>query len=274
MGQLYDSLLVANYCRIESRCFVKYEKDFLTKVICELRYDPILGLKSENLAEIERQCKELLPRSRIRENIEISGTLSGDAELSTEVPKRYQEWIFHNDDNGASLLVSRTLLRYQQQKYAGKEGFFQDFSLIWQAFRDVYGVTALTRVGLRYVNQIRPGAGDPLHWEGLLQQSVIDSAISVSGDLSSSLSKSMHELRFTFDNHRLTMRFGLLNEDFPNPVADRAFLLDFDCYSGGLTEANELVNNLEIFHSTIGKQFERYIDKGLRELMEIVDDKR
>jgi len=253
---------------------VKYEKNFLTKVICELRYDPILGLKDENLAEIQERCKEFLPRLNIRENIEIGGTLSGDAEISTEVAKRYQEWILHNDDSGAALLVSRTFLRYQQQKYVGKEGFFRHFDLIWQAFRDVYGVTALTRAGLRYVNQIRPGAGNPLSWKGLLQQPLIDSVIGVSGDLISHLSKSVHELRFTFDNHRLTVRFGLLNEDFPTPVAERAFLLDFDCYTSGLTEANALTDNLEIFHSEIERRFERCIDEKLRQLMKIVVDTR
>ena len=253
---------------------MRYRTDYLTKAICELRYDPILRLESKLPAELQERVKPDLPRLDVREHVEVTGTLSENAEVATKVSKRFKEYVFHNDENGTSLLVHPSVLRYQQQEYSGKVRYFEAFGKIWDTFREIYGVTDLQRVGLRYVNQIRPGTGNALDWEGLINDSLITGSIGVAGELRHRLSKSAHELRLMFDNYIMTIRFGLLNEDFPAPIAERAFLLDYDCYCADTSDANDLMSNLDTFHTQIERQFEVSIEDGLRDLMGIVDDTR
>lgn len=143
-----------------------------------------------------------------------------------------------------------------------------------EAFHREYGVGELTRVGLRYVNQVKPGNGDPLDWGDLIAPALVDATIGIAGDQTRRISKSFHELRLTHEDYRMTVRFGLHNEDFPNPVAQREFILDFDCSSAGLTEAVDVPEVLRRFHRAAEVEFERSIGEGLRRDMGIIEDSR
>jgi len=55
------------------------------------------------------------------------------------------------------------------------------------------------------------------------------------------------------------------NPEYPAPIRRRIFVLDFDAFSQGLLEQNEIESRLGRFHSLIQQVFERSILDGLRQ---------
>lgn len=111
---------------------MRYERNYLTSVVFELRFDRILRLLRELPVEFQEAVRGTLPRLTPRGSVRVRGEVSEDSELVTEVEDRFTEWIFHNDDTGTSLLVGPSVLRYSQAEYAGAEGFDGRFLPLWK----------------------------------------------------------------------------------------------------------------------------------------------
>ena len=251
---------------------MRYETDFLSLVVFELKFDPILTLFQEEPTGYQAQVTDIFPRCRIQKNIEIRGTLSPPEDTKTEIVNEFREWVFHTEGEMKSLVVGPTLFRMQSKQYEGFEVFLREFHALWDTFTRAYDVRALSRTGLRYVNQIRLDTGLALDWSGLISDRLTRAVVDVEEDNASAISRSMHELHTTFDSHRLTFRFGIHNADFPNPVAAREFVLDYDCFSIGTEQPSDAEGLLDRYHLCIEEAFESSIEDGLRDLMGRVEN--
>lgn len=251
---------------------MRYEKDFISVVVFELKFDPILKLFKEEPADYQSQVADILPRCKIQKNVEIRGTLSPPGDMKTEVVNEFREWVFHTEGDEKSLVVGPTLFRMQSKRYEGFKVFSSELHDLWDRFLHVYDPKALSRVGLRYINQIRLDTGAPLDWSGLVSDHLTSAVLDVVEGSKRAISRSMHELHMTFDDHRLTFRFGLHNADFPNPVAAREFVLDYDCFSIGTEQPSEAEKLLNRYHLCIKEEFESSIGDGLRDLMGRIED--
>jgi uncharacterized protein (TIGR04255 family) len=57
------------------------------------------------------------------------------------------------------------------------------------------------------------------------------------------------------------------NDEFPNPITRKEFILDYDCFSHDV-EYTEVINKLSDFHNNIQEMFENSIEDKLRKQME------
>jgi uncharacterized protein (TIGR04255 family) len=82
------------------------------------------------------------------------------------------------------------------------------------------------------------------------------------------LTRSMHQLATIDDDVSLLLNYGILNQEFPNPVARRSFIIDLDFSMAGEIHANELIARISELNGKAEGLFESVIDDGLREIME------
>ena len=67
---------------------------------------------------------------------------------------------------------------------------------------------------------------------------------------------------------RVKLVVKMLNPDFPAPMSQKLFVLDFDAYYHGPQDYDDLVKNIDIFHERIQELFENLIKGPLREKMQ------
>lgn len=74
------------------------------------------------------------------------------------------------------------------------------------------------------------------------------------------------------ENHKVLFQFGMYNPDYPNLIAQRVFVLDFDCYTTEELKASDIMKTVEMLQKDEEVLFEHSIEDGLREKMGVVAD--
>jgi uncharacterized protein (TIGR04255 family) len=78
-------------------------------------------------------------------------------------------------------------------------------------------------------------------------------------------SRIFHNFEVVFSDLGFNMRFqfGLHNPDYPAPIRQRMFVLDFDAYCQGMIEPSDIPTVLDKYHAEIQRLFERSITTKL-----------
>lgn len=108
----------------------------------------------------------------------------------------------------------------------------------------------LKRLGLRYVNQIILGEGKPFEWDGYISPKLTQS-IKFAPQNNQYLARNIGQMVFNKSDYTLVFAYGWFNRHFPNPIAEREFVLDYDCYSENVLNLSEAYGLIETFHREI-----------------------
>jgi len=246
---------------------MRYAKDFLTSVVYEIRFSPILALKKDAPAAYQTLIQTEFPHVEEQLELGVSAAVTAQSALQANIQEQKSIWVFMIPDRTAALSVACDFLRLEFRRYPGIERMKADFGLLWEKFQATYPVQTLTRAGLRYINQVSLPTGDALDWKGYIGQHLIDAALGVGRSDGSRLARSWHEMHWTAEDHRMAFRFGIFNSDFPSPVAHREFILDYDCFSIGESPAAAAVELLGRYNGYVDVMFEASIGDELRHVM-------
>ena len=82
----------------------------------------------------------------------------------------------------------------------------------------------------------------------------------------------MHTIQWLSEDHRIKFQFGIHNRDWPNPIAKKEFILDYDCVSIGAADASEVRNCFINYNQLIDTLFDNSIDEKLREEMHPIEN--
>ena len=125
----------------------------------------------------------------------------------------------------------------------------------------------LNRVGIRYINifnndRIRP------------QKNYFDNQIASLMDVKNLEEGAIEPIRimalnqYNVDNMRLDFRYGQYNKEYPQPIRNISFVLDYDCYSEELIKECEILEKYILQgHNAIQCLFENSITDKLRKVM-------
>lgn len=253
---------------------MKYQKNYLTRVIFQLRFDPVLVLESTQPADFQSKIRSRFPRgAKEAQDFEIETSLSANRSFKAELRNVRKRWTFLSEDDARMLTVAANEFTIQYTKYKDSDQLKSDFTFLWEEFQQIYHVQPLERVGLRYINEISLATGNPLSWDGYIDQKLLAAILGFPSPEGHALSRSFHEIRWGGDDHRLAFRFGIHNSDYPNPVAKREFILDYDCFSSGPVDAAYALDLLAVYNRLIENLFEQSIDDHLRRDMGILEAK-
>ncbi len=240
-----------------------YKKNYLDKVIFQLRFDPVLALESAPPATFQKKIHERFPKPT--EGHEFEARISLAESCQTNVNKVRPRWTFTAADGSRSVTVSSRMFSLEYSKYENIDVTKDDFRFLWAAFSEEYQIDTLARVGLRYVDKIVCPGSDPLQWEGWIAKPLLDAVFAMSPPDGHDWSRSMHALHWVGDDHRIAFQFGIFNaQAFPSAVARSEFILDTDCVSLGSVDAQEVEACLDKYKDLLKTVFEDSIDEDLR----------
>jgi len=140
-----------------------------------------------------------------------------------------------------------------------------DIQLIFESALESFPYITTSRLGLRYINEIKTESKNPLDWSDYIQKNLLH--LFKYKEDRNYLSRLMHNMEYNFDNFNLRFLYGIANPAYPARITQNLFVLDFDAYIHASILREEVLNHFDSFHGKIQKNFERVITDKLREVM-------
>jgi uncharacterized protein (TIGR04255 family) len=164
-----------------------------------------------------------------------------------------------------TLTINQIAIFVSYKKYNAFEDLKQDFLQTLLALFGSFPDVQVSRLGLRYINNIMLDNGTPFSWEDYLNENML-SIFKLAPD-QKTLTRALSILEFNFNDFNVRYQFGMPNPDYPAQIKRKFFVIDLDAYYQGLLERDEVEANLTRFHDKIQTLFEQSITDKLRGLM-------
>lgn len=250
-----------------------YKKNFLTNVILRLDFNNVdaliedMGQGNFKFSEdIKTAYPIIVPRKYINASVSIS------QEAMSQSRNEALFITYKNDQEGKkniTLMPNALVFEYKQSQYQNFNSFFYDIGFIFEKFQENYSLPEFNRLGLRYINEIQLPGGDPLNWEGYLNQNLV-CAIKAGIIKDVRITRSMHQLHLIKEDILIVFNYGLYNKNYPNPVLLPIAVLDYDCYVPTTLVEGDVLNSIKKLNKIAEEMFENSIEQSLRDLMESV----
>jgi uncharacterized protein (TIGR04255 family) len=214
----------------------------LSTVVCELRFEALAPDQSAML-----QLNAVLEAIGLTEYSTEEGVQLAmrPGEMHQTPIKRHR---FAAADRSRALALDSNTFAFETAAYAGIDGFLEAWEPVARAVGETLELQARTRIGLRYINEVRLRGDDP-DVVGEAVNPVLLPPWNAQKHLRA-LSVSLQELRFGQDEGELTFRHGLQRAGAGAPPI---YLLDFDHYEQrlrGFDVADE-AQRLRRFNATV-----------------------
>lgn len=168
--------------------------------------------------------------------------------------------VFQNQSTGKVIKVSQENFVIASTRYTCFEDFKDEVVKRTEDFRAAFGLTMVSRVGLRYVNNV------PLP-PGSLSTSLLRFVrpfVDFDRVGIDTVEQFVSEIRARHNEHEVTIRGALLP---PLDDGRRMYILDIDCHSAGPQSADRIPHLLDVFHETAQRFFLDHITEELKGVM-------
>lgn len=243
---------------------VVYNSQHLSRVVSQLRFDPVLKIAAQDPWEFQEAIRASFPLLEPRRSPEFR--VSVVQQSPPEVAERI-DWRFVSTDRKRTVTLSSDFLAYEVAQYEDFNDFQAAFAPVRDALVGIYAVPEFTRVGLRYRNAFGSDAGVPAD---VLNPFMI-------GLLGSPLAPNISQWRSEYvleAEHRIGIRLELTRPR-ARPTAigsagegDRTLFLDIDHFVAERRLAEDVAGLLEQFHATNYQLFRWSITPALHERMD------
>lgn len=246
----------------------KYRTNFLKNVTVRLDFTKNLyQISSELPSTFKAKAQELLP------HMQRKGALAEEmmVKCEGEVQRRHvkeNHWFFTGGRGDKTLCIAPNFMWLDCKTYSG----YQDLrdtvvplmEALFEGFPEVPDL-AINRFGLRYFNSIEFTDPALTDWTGFLNPSLL-SIFSLSDDRAA-IARAFHNLEMNYGDMYLTFLYGMYNFEYPAPIRQKTFTLDYDGYIARIQQRDELPASLDALHGKISSYFENSITDKLRDVM-------
>lgn len=199
------------------------------------------------------------PIERLDLNIYVN---SGKMSAENKIMKSH---IFKNK-TGFTITMESSFISFNSLNYSSYNEFITIVKKVIPLLQ--IGNEELKRLGLRYLNHIKIYPGDPYQWEGIIIPELTRIKDFVGKDEYKYLIRNMGDMWFKKSENELDFSlhfiYGWANSEYPNPIAKKEFVLDYDCFTENGLKVNESLEYIDIFHSEIKKMFGKSIGDELK----------
>jgi uncharacterized protein (TIGR04255 family) len=243
---------------------ILYRQNKLTEVIARIDLvSPIATLANELPKAIGQAALQNFPVDEPKKAFAQEFAIAPD-KLATRRTE-FTEWNFHGENRGKRLALQPEAFFITQSRYESYEVLRELFLGISDVFFQTFEEAQPSRLGLRYINSINIGNGNPLDWGEYINNDLLglfDFDIPDSRKV-----RVFHNLEYKYADFNIRFQFGMHNPDYPAVIRQKIFILDYDAYYKGAFEAVEIAEKLDAFHYVIQYSFERSITDRLREIL-------
>lgn len=253
-----------------------YNENYLSNVILKLDFPQVDVLLKEDKPEFSEDIADRFPEATSQQLSQMQFSMQIGQPAGFSQQALGYKWDHRNEPDGKKVVVlTPTWLSLEYNPGPNAYDHFPEFrenlEAIFAAFTNRYGVEHFTRLGLRYINEIVLPQGDPLDWNGLINEQLVTSVKAGEAE-NTELTRSMHQYSGKRDDISFGFVYGIKNPEFPNSVARREFVLDIDCYVAGVIETGEALDRITALNALCSEIFENSIENGLREIMGVIED--
>lgn len=177
------------------------------------------------------------------------------------------DWFFFGKQREKELAITINAMFIKLKIYKSYEDLKEQFQNISEMLFTAFPDIQIRRVGLRYVNHIELSGQNPFEWKIYINKNLL-SIFNIEED-KKKIIRALSTIETTHnDSFRLRFNYGMHNPDYPAIIKKKVFLLDFDAFSEGFFNKDEMIRNIDIFHEEIERKFEFSITNNLRKKME------
>jgi len=216
-----------------------HPKNQLDRVICQVRFPPILSVDA-NLSKFQDSITDRYPYYERSENF-----IESVVNIPTVI-----DHIFISRDRSSSITVSVSMISYTTSRYEGWESFIKEFEQLFSIFRSLFKVDVISRVGLRYINAIRPSSIEACHsgLSSLIEDEFVPRMFADLGELAGHMSN----VDLLLDDNRCRCVYGSIRF---NDDGELGFLIDTDVFVEGEIDATVVCNRLHDFNDISKRVF-------------------
>lgn len=215
---------------------VVYDHPPLALALCQIQFARVLGI-AERVGRFQDEVAEIFPFAASGEQIEIElGDVPPNAVIGS--PKREQQWRFSDSQNTWTVVLASSFVSLETRAYGDFQDFLRRLNDVILALTKIVKPKVLTRVGLRYINEIRinPQPTTAIEWEPYIQKDLLGSLTVPAIGQKAILTQQQVILRYA-NNQGVNIIHGLLTDGttvkpLPGEVAPSGpfYLLDLDVY--------------------------------------------
>jgi uncharacterized protein (TIGR04255 family) len=242
-----------------------YKRNFLTEVIARLDFvSPVAGIT----AELPKTLSDGLlthfpiaePKKMFSQTIQVLPT-----PVTSPPKEEFTQWNFFGMRREKRVVLTPSFLFVSFRTYETYEKLREEFLAILKPFFQEFPVAQPSRMGLRYINNLELPQENPLKWDKYINRRLLSLFSFTIREAEPA--RVFHNLEVAYPDFNLRFQFGMHNPDYPAPIRQPVFVLDFDAYHKGLIAPPEVEGLLDKFHGAVQSLFEKSITAGLREVL-------
>lgn len=251
----------------------RYNKNFITQVVLRADFVPgTVPLIQPQGPELLSAVEEFPVRSAINRNkTEVSIRKTPQGPVKNTSTRTLLEHNFFTGDKTRHIALTTDYVFLEERRFEGYAPLREQFIDIAESLAAQAPGLKLRRLGMRYINEIRlpePDAGPGLgaeFWEQYINPLLLGGLRFAAND--GALARHMCSTELNYGIDRATIRYGIFNQDYPNPNRRRNFILDIDTYCQTELLPAAIPGKLEDFHAAACSVFEAAVTNALRARM-------
>ena len=251
---------------------VIYEQNPLERVICQLRFPPILKIETEKPAGLQDKLRDSFPNYQERTEFaaivppEIIQLLPQEVIQSLKPSSKVYD--FSSNDNELVVSLAVNFIALTANKYTSWEDYFGTFNSILNSLIEEYNPSHFTRLGLRYRNLIQKKKLElaDCSWPDLLNMALVREF--ATSELTGKIENVGHGmlLRMGPGQERVQIQHGLALD--PSTGTEVGYFIDSDFFVEEMTNVDAASDRLVKFNQQNGRLFRWCITERLHNAMD------
>lgn len=235
----------------------KYKRNYLSDVIFKIDFPVILELTENPPRQFQNKIINDFPILEPIKQIDIEIKRQETTQVLSTL------WKFKNEDNSNLIELKINSLAVIQKKYTDYQDFKKLINIANKAIFDIYPITKINRLGLRYINQINLEEPKFFEWEDYINNSLLGGLKFIK--IKNKIRRIMQSIRITPEEDIiLNLVSGIFNSTYPGKIVKKEFILDYDCFTKIQFDKETLEKKVDKFHKIIVKYFKKSITDKFR----------
>ncbi len=252
---------------------MQYRNNYLKNVIFRIDFTEPLGQGKKQIEDFSNFVKEAFPKKESIKHTVLHAQVVAkkDHNKVSQSTENLTNYKFSDETQTRILMLEpKSNINILFNIYKNSSEMKKIIYLVIDAISKIYGDVEIKRTGLRYINDIVLSEGNTFDWNAFINRSLISGLDFLPEK--ENLSRAMGIIELNRENHKVLFQFGMYNPDYPNSIAQKVFVLDYDCYTTEELKTSEIIEMVDTLQKDEEELFERSIENGLREKMVVVAD--
>ncbi len=238
----------------------KYKKNYIKLLVLRLDFKRLENFNVKDFASL-KFLKDY-PIEKKQQKIDFLATLSKEKQTVDKV--EYEEYRYYDSNMNNCVCFAGDTVFFEIKSHFPYEKLKKQFSEIFAILEAKYKIELVSRIGLRYVNEISDFKEEFFSKELLINQSFLKNLIGKNKSFEEALF--LGRIGLKNDNTTTNFVYGKPNKNYPAKQTDKIFLLDYDSFAANI-DGDDLSDILDKLHQNINDLFEVSITPTLRKEM-------